>query len=122
MDTAKWDVLAKNYQVQARLLYTLVSKYAKINDRQEFEKSSSSNIFELGQWAVRPTRAKTTKAPIGWSEFLHFLSINKTIPRSILSKYTLDEIEQLNKSIIKKVKLTVPLPPFFETLFPTKRV
>ena len=58
--------------------------------------------------------------PTGFSEFVHFLAINKAIPRTILSKYTLDEIEEdeQGRESGKRAKLVLVKEPFFETLFP----
>ena len=92
LDTARWDVLPQNIRTRAQLLITLVHRFAKVNRQQEFQHHtraiSGSNIFDLVRWAVIATRAKKSKAPTGWSEFVHFLAINKAIPRTILSKYT----------------------------------
>ena len=63
-------------------------------------------------------RAKGVKAPQRWSAFLQFVSINKTIPRSVLSRITIRELDQFDNYRVKKAKLSVPIPPFFETLFP----
>jgi hypothetical protein len=47
------------------------------------------------------------------------LTINRAIPRSILSKYTLEEIERAEEGgKPKRAKLAVVISPFFESLFP----
>ena len=101
LETARWDALPPNVKTRAHLLVTLVHHHAKVNNQQEFQHNtravSGSNIFDLVRWAVSFTRAKTARPPIGWSEFVHFLSINEAIPRSILSKYTLEEIENIEQ-------------------------
>ena len=124
LDTARWDVLPQNIRTRAQLLITLVHRHAKVNRQQEFQHHtravSGSNIFDLVRWAVISVRAKKAKTPTGWSEFVHSLSINKTIPRTILSQHTLDEIEEIEQGRLpgKRAKLVVVKAPFFETLFP----
>ena len=124
MESFQWNALPHNVCTKARLLITLVHKYAKVTETQEFQHQSrlvaGSNIFDIVYYAVNPLRPKSSKPPLGWNEFLYFLSINKSIPRSILSNYTKVEIDDLENSRIKKQKLSVPIPPFFETLFPKK--
>ena len=114
LDTYKWDILSKNIRAKARLLIMLVSKHANINDRQEFEHHVGTNIYDLVQLAVKSVKGKKAKSPFGWKICLHFLCINKYIPRSVLSKLTLVEIDKLSLNKIKKSKLEVP---FFESLF-----
>jgi hypothetical protein len=128
LETYTWDALPSSVRTKARLLITLVKQHAIITEQQEFQQScnirpvSGSNIFDIIQYAVNTKRTvKSSKnVPKGWNEFLTFLSINKVIPRSILSAQTLKEIAQLDNSKIKKSKLTVLRSPFFETLFPNK--
>ena len=122
LDSYQWNVLPANVHTKASLLITLVHKYAKVTDAQEFQHQSrpvaGSNIFDIVYFAVNPSRShKTSRPPIGWNEFLYFLSINKSIPRSILNKFTQVEVEDLEKTRIKKQKLSVPTPPFFASLF-----
>ena len=85
-------------------MITLVQKYAKVTDAQEFQHQSrpiaGSNIFDIVYYAVHATRSKGSKPPIGWNEFLYFLSINKSIPRSILSRFTQVKVEDLEKTKI----------------------
>jgi hypothetical protein len=125
LDTARWDVLPQNIRTRAHLLITLVHRYAKVTNQQEFQHNtkaiSGSNVFDLVRWALMPVRGRNRKAPIGWSEFLHFLTINKAIPRSILSKHTLEEIEQAEEQKPKRAKLAIVTSPFFKTLFKSRR-
>ena len=129
IETARWEALPSNIRTRAHLLITLVHQYAKVNSQQEFQHNtravSGSNIFDLVRWAVTGTRAKSARKPTGWCEFLHFLSINKAIPRSILSKYTLEEIEAIeqNRGTGKRAQIPVVTSSFFESLYPkdTKR-
>ena len=114
-----------HFTINNRLLMQYVNKYASVSDQQEFvhrqKVLSGSNIFDLVYWAIKLTRAKNASPPHGWSEFLHFLSINKAIPKSILSKLTIVELENYNASKIKSQKLSIEPPSTFETLFPAKK-
>ena len=124
LDTARWDTLPQNIRTRAQLLITLVHRFAKVNRQQEFQHHtravSGSNIFDLVRWAVIAIRGRRAKPPNGWSEFVHFLSRNKAIPRTILSQYTLDEIQEIEQGRLpgKRAKLVVVKSTFFETLFP----
>jgi hypothetical protein len=125
LEEGKWALLPVALRMKARLLMQFVNKYAGVSDQQEFVHRqkilSGSNIFDLVHWAIKLTRTKNASPPHGWSEFLHFLSINKAIPKSIFSKFTIMELDNYNASKIKSEKLNIEPPSVFETLFPAKK-
>ena len=125
LEEDRWMQLPLAIRMKARLLMQYVNKYAGVTDQQEFvhrhKVLSNSNIFDLIYWAVKLTRARNATPPVGWNEFLNFLTINKAIPKSILSKFTINEIEQYNAGRIVSSKLSIEPPSIFETLFPVKK-
>lgn len=94
----------KPYQNRAKALFQSMESFLKFNDRGELidEKGnviSSSRVEDLIQHAVRDRRRNMT--PIGWNQFLNLLS-EHNIPKSILNRYTLDEMEDKTKPLVSK--------------------
>ena len=50
-------------------------------------------------------RAKHARPPAGWEHFLPFLSINKSIPRTLMSSLTADDINKYEDAKIVPVKI-----------------
>ena len=118
VESYKWDTIPKVIRSKAKLLMMYVCKYANVNDEHKLQLGNKvtikgSNIFDLIQWAVKVVRAKSQQAPVGWTEFVNFLRINKAIPRqSLLNSMTIAEIGV--HQYPQKAKLT---PFTFESLY-----
>ena len=94
----------KPYQNRAKALFQSMESFLKFNDRGELIDEtgsviSSSRVEDLIQHAVRDRRRNMT--PIGWNQFLNLLR-EHNIPKSILNRYTLDEME--DKTKVTKMK------------------
>jgi len=99
----------KPYQNRAKALFQSMESFLKFNDRGELiddtgKVISSSRVEDLIQHAVRDRRRNMT--PMGWNQFLDLLR-KHNIPKSILNRYTLDEMEDkanVLKSNVKPLK------------------
>ena len=118
------DVLPPNIRNRARLLVTLVQKYAGpgagIKSDREFQASSESrpvagsNVHDLVVWAVKDVRRKGRAPPRGWEEFLEFLNKHKAIPRTILSNTTMEELDRVGARKVKRQSLLPQGPDILE--------
>ena len=94
----------KPYRNRAKALFQSMESFLKFNDRGELIDEtgnviSSSRVEDLIQHAVRDRRRNMT--PIGWNQFLNLLR-EHNIPKSILNRYTLDEMEDKAKTNVSK--------------------
>ena len=85
----------KPYQSRANALFQTIENIVKFNDKGEIYSEdgtliSGSRLEDLIQHAVRDRRRNLM--PTGWSEFLTILR-NHNVPKSILNRDTLDELE-----------------------------
>lgn len=101
----------KPYRNRAKALFQSIESFLKFNDKGEIYDSanniiSHSRVEDLIQHAVRDRRRNMI--PIGWSYFLNVLR-DHNIPKSILNRDTLDELEHVNlpttPAILKKESL-----------------
>jgi len=86
----------KPYQSRANALFQTVESFLKFNDKGEIETNagdtvSGSRVEDLIQHAVRDRRRNMT--PRGWTDFLAILR-EHNVPKSILNRDTLDEMER----------------------------
>ena len=86
----------KPYQSRARSLFQHLEPILKVNERGEIfddrgQVISQSRIEDLIQYAVRDRRRHFL--PTGWKTFLETLRIHN-IPKYMLNRYTLDEMEK----------------------------
>ena len=100
----------KPYQNRAKALFQSMESFLKFNDRGELLDEtgnviSSSRVEDLIQHAVRDRRRNMT--PIGWNQFLNLLR-EHNIPKSILNRYTLDEMEDKSKTNPVKQEVKTP--------------
>ena len=100
----------KPYRNRAKALLQSIESFLKFNDKGEVYDSddkiiSHSRVEDLIQHAVRDRRRNMI--PVGWNYFLAVLR-DHNIPKSILNRYTLDELEQKKippsstKMVVKK--------------------
>lgn len=92
----------KPYQSRAKSLFNSLESFLKFNERGEiYDKDDviipNSHVEDLIQHAVRDRRRNMI--PLGWSQFVDILR-ERNVPRSVLNRNTLDEIEY--KPIIVK--------------------
>ena len=87
---------------KAKLLYDIVLKYSRVNDKNEwYEKRedtlpvAGTNIVDLITYAVKATGNQ----PHGWYLFLEFLKKNKSIPRSLLAKKVIDSLDNTTTTV-----------------------
>ena len=85
----------KPYQSRANALFQTVENILKFNDKGEIYSEdgtlvSGSRVEDLIQHAVRDRRRNLM--PTGWSDFLTILR-KHNVPKSILNRDTLDELE-----------------------------
>ena len=89
----------KPYRTRAQALLENVSSFLRFNDRGEIY-DRENNIIEntrledLIQHAVRDRRRNIS--PVGWNYFLNLLR-EHNIPKSILNRGTMDEMEEIGK-------------------------
>lgn len=91
----------KPYQSRAKALLQTVEGFLRFNDKGEIYSDegdiiSGSRLEDLIQHAVRDRRRNLI--PTGWSDFLSLLR-EHNVPRSILNRYTLDELEGTNTPV-----------------------
>ena len=103
----------KPYRNRAQALYDTLENNIKFNERGEIYSDDgslidNSRLEDLIQHAVRDRRRNLT--PTGWRNFLEILS-SHNVPKSMLNRYTLDEMEKGNKSSSKVAPLTVKSEP-----------
>lgn len=96
----------KPYQNRAKALFQTVEGFIRFNDKGEFYSYDGniirgSRIEDLIQHAVRDRRRNMT--PTGWSDFLTILR-EHNVPKSILNRDTLDELENKVSHISRPVK------------------
>ena len=94
------------YQNRAKALFQSMESFLKFNERGELidetgKVISSSRVEDLIQHAVRDRRRNMT--PMGWNQFLDLLR-KHNIPKSILNRYTLDEMEDKARMLKSNVK------------------
>lgn len=85
----------KPYQSRANALFQTIESFLKFNDKGEIYLDdgsvvSGSRVEDLIQHAVRDRRRNLT--PTGWIDFLTILR-DHNVPKSILNRDTLDEME-----------------------------
>ena len=105
----------KPYINRAQALYSSVEPFLKFNERGEIYSKegsmiSNSRLEDLIQHAVRDRRRNMI--PIGWNIFLDLLR-ERNIPKSILNRATLDEMEKVKTPAIMHDSRSVsrlPLP------------
>ena len=89
----------KPYVNRAKALFQNVESFLRFNEKGELmdknnQVISQSRVEDLIQHAVRDRRRNMT--PTGWSSFLSMLH-EHNIPRSVLNRQTLDELDELNQ-------------------------
>ena len=97
----------KPYQNRAQALFRNLESFLRFNDKGEiFDKDNNvidnSRVEDLIQHAVRDRRRNMT--PTGWNQFVGLLQ-EHNIPKSILNRQTLDEME--NRAIPKKTYVAI---------------
>ena len=102
----------KPYQSRARGLFQHLEPVLMFNERGEiFDEQnqviSQSRIEDLIQYAVRDRRRPFL--PVGWSSFLKTLQ-DHNIPKFVLNRDTLEELENDKKTENKVVKTEVKTP------------
>ena len=85
----------KPYLNRAQALFNSVESFLKYNERGEIygkdgQLISNSRLEDLIQFAVRDRRREIT--PTGWKSFLDIMRV-MNIPKTILNRNTLDELE-----------------------------
>ena len=90
----------KPYQSRAKALLQTLESVLKFNSKGEIYSDDGnlidgSRLEDLIQHAVRDRRRNLT--PTGWSDFLTILR-NHNVPKSLLNRYTLDEMEESKPS------------------------
>ena len=105
----------KPYQNRANALLSTLEGFLKFNDKGEIYLDDgtllpNTRLEDLIQHAVRDRRRNMT--PTGWSEFLNILR-NHNVPKSILNRDTLDEMDATPLPQVKteKEKTTVKVEP-----------
>ena len=96
----------KPYQNRAKALFQTVENFVRFNDKGEFHSNDGnivrgSRLEDVIQHAVRDRRRNMT--PTGWSDFLTILR-EHNVPKSILNRDTLDELEEEIGSMTKYKK------------------
>lgn len=94
----------KPYQSRAKALFQTLESFLNFNTKGEIYSDDgniipNSRLEDLIQHAVRDRRRNLT--PTGWSDFLNILR-NHNVPKSILNRTTLDELEEEVIAPIKK--------------------
>lgn len=113
----------KPYLNRAKALFRNMEAFLKFNDKGEIITNEdrvipNSRIEDLIQHAVRDRRRNMT--PTGWEYFLHLLR-EYNVPKTLLNRNTLDEIEGNNttsnklETIVKAVKQSPSLIPKIKT-------
>lgn len=97
----------KPYRTRAQALLENVSAFLRFNERGEIynkenELLENTRLEDLIQHAVRDRRRNIN--PTGWSHFLNLLR-EHNVPKSILNRGTLDEMEA------EDIRLTLPVVP-----------
>lgn len=97
----------KPYMNRAKALFQNVESFLRFNEKGEMmdknnQVISQSRVEDLIQHAVRDRRRNMT--PTGWSSFLSMLH-EHNVPRSVLNRQTLDELDKLIYSV-KKPEMT----------------
>ena len=131
IDSYQFNVMPPNVRSKAHLLMTLVHQHGNVTKDNEFAITkdaapvSGSNVFDLVNWAEKLTRGKKARPPHGWEQFVRFLSINKAIPRTILSNHTIEDIRNYESGKIKPVKVPAAHTTYFnkpfESLFTSRK-
>ena len=99
----------KPYQNRAKALFQSMESFLKFNDRGELIDEAgkvipSSRVEDLIQHAVRDRRRNMT--PLGWDQFRNLLR-EHNVPKSILNRNTLDEMEDETKPLERKKLTTI---------------
>ena len=95
----------KPYRNRAQALLHNVEPFLQYNTKGEIyttgnDHIAGSRVEDLINYAVRDRRRQDI-VPAGWSHFLNILR-EHNIPKSILNRYTLDELEGKTSSFIKE--------------------
>ena len=101
----------KPYQSRAKALFQTLDGVLKFNDKGEIYSDdgnliSGSRVEDLIQHAVRDRRRNLT--PAGWSDFLTVLR-DHNVPKSILNRSTLDEMEEKAAPVVMIKRETSPI-------------
>ena len=93
----------KPYLSRANALFQTVESFLRFNDKGEIYSDDGnilpgSRIEDLIQHAVRDRRRNLT--PTGWTDFLTILH-DHNVPKSILNRNTLDEMEAIPLATVK---------------------
>ena len=116
----------KPYRNRAKALFQSIESFLKFNDKGEIYDGSNtiishSRVEDLIQHAVRDRRRNMI--PIGWNYFLNVLR-DHNIPKSILNRDTLDELEHEKPPIPpippKSIKKETPSPKQTKLIKPRK--
>ena len=99
--------IPKPYHNRAQALFRNIESFLRFNDRGEIiDKDNNvidgSRVEDLIQHAVRDRRRNMS--PVGWNQFVGLLQ-EHNIPKSILNRQTLDEMENRATSIAKYVNI-----------------
>ena len=100
----------KPYVNRAKALFQNVESFLRFNEKGELmdknnQVISQSRVEDLIQHAVRDRRRNMT--PTGWSSFLSMLH-EYNVPRSVLNRQTLDELDKLTSSLQKPEMTSFP--------------
>lgn len=112
------------YRTRAQALLENVSPFLRFNERGEIYDTENNiigntRLEDLIQHAVRDRRRNIS--PVGWTYFLNLLQ-SHNIPKSILNRGTIDEMEGLEKSTnIKQEPTVVRKRHFHEIEEPMRR-
>lgn len=101
----------KPYRTRAQALLENVTSFLHFNERGEiYDKDNNiianTRLEDLIQHAVRDKRRNIS--PVGWNYFLNLLRENN-IPKSILNRGTMEEIDTLTPSIMFKQESEEPV-------------
>ena len=103
----------KPYQNRAKALFQSVENLIKFNDKGEIYSDKDtvipgSRLEDLIQHAVRDRRRNLS--PTGWTDFLKLLR-EHNVPKSMLNRNTLDELEGVSTPIPTLKREASPSPP-----------
>ena len=120
----------KPYQSRANALFRTMENFLKFNDKGEIYLNDGtvldgSRVEDLIQHAVRDRRRNLT--PTGWSDFVTILR-DHNVPKSILNRDTLDEMEgkatlvpHLKRSTSPKRSVSIKHEPDIRQIPPTSQ-
>ena len=99
----------KPYLSRAKALFQTLETFLKFNTKGEIYSDDGdvipgSRLEDLIQHAVRDRRRNLT--PTGWNDFLTILS-NHNVPKSLLNRNTLDEMEETAPPVMQRPILNV---------------